>query len=341
MRQDSLLIDKGTELMTDSGGQASSQPHRLTPAEVLSWMPRDATPAQQDSVIQHYFKPADIHWSEQPETLRLPGQEWKKTFYDHVKSENYRDIYISKTNFQHSEVEANRAGKAGDPVPYTIAGDNLITGMLLAFFILTMVSLQKSRRMIGRQLKHFFFVEREGKTTVITETSSELRFQFFMGVQTCMLIAIICFLYVQQYVADVFIIEPYQVIGVLTAITAVYFLLKALLYGVVNWTFYESKKNEQWMKSFLFLVAAEGVALFPAVMVQAYFNLSFRTACIYTLLVVFLFKILTICRAYLIFLRQKNDYIQIFLYFCALEIVPLALLFGVSEQAVNFLKINF
>ncbi|MBQ9532345.1 MAG: DUF4271 domain-containing protein [Prevotella sp.] len=317
------------------------KPHKLTPAEVLSWMPRDATPAQLDSVIQHYFKPGEIHWSEQPETLRLPGQEWEKTFYDLIKSENYRDIYIAKTHFEHAEVEAKRTGRAGDPVPYTIAGDNIMTGLLLACFILALISFQKSRRMIERQLKYFFFVERAGKTTSITETSSELRSQFFMGLQTCLLVGIIYFFYVQHYVADLFVIEPYQVIGVLTAVTILYFAVKALLYALVNWTFFDSKKNEQWMKSFLFLTAAEGVVLFPLVMLQAYFNLSVRTACIYAILVVFLFKILAICKYYLIFFRQKKGFLQIILYLCALEIVPLALLFGVLELVVNNLKIIF
>ena len=41
----------------------------LTPKEVLKWLPTNATPAQQDSMIQAHIKPSEIHWSNMPDTL--------------------------------------------------------------------------------------------------------------------------------------------------------------------------------------------------------------------------------------------------------------------------------
>ena len=46
-----------------------------TPYQVLRLLPKDATPAQQDSAIQAWFEPGEIHYSERPDTLHLPGQE--------------------------------------------------------------------------------------------------------------------------------------------------------------------------------------------------------------------------------------------------------------------------
>ena len=56
MRQDS--ISAHTTAAVDDSGQVnvSAQPHVLTPKEVLSWLPKDATPAQQDSAIQRHIK---------------------------------------------------------------------------------------------------------------------------------------------------------------------------------------------------------------------------------------------------------------------------------------------
>ena len=278
---------------------------------------------------------------EQGDTLRLPGQEWETAFHNLVKAENNIDTCEAKTYFENTGTKDDRTGHAGDPVPYTLSGDNLITGLLLCCFLLTVVSFQKSKRMIERQLKHFFYADHSGKTTTITETSSELRFQVFMAFETCLLVGIISFFYAGHYVSDDFIIEPYQVIGVLTAVTTLYFLAKGLLYGVVNWTLYDSKKNEQWMKAYLFLTAAEGVALFPIVLLMAYFSLSVRTTCVYAIFVVILFKILAFCKYYIIFFRQKSGFLRIILYLCALEIVPMALLFEVLRLAVDYLIINF
>ena len=57
--------------------QHAGQP---TPHQVLSWLPRDATPEQQDSAIQMHIKPSEIHWSANPDTLHLPGQTKGKSF---------------------------------------------------------------------------------------------------------------------------------------------------------------------------------------------------------------------------------------------------------------------
>ncbi len=42
--------------------QAVKQKHssQLTPKQVLSWLPKNATPAQQDSMIRAHIKPCEI-----------------------------------------------------------------------------------------------------------------------------------------------------------------------------------------------------------------------------------------------------------------------------------------
>lgn len=52
----------------------------LTPRKVLSWLPRNATPAQQDSMIRAHIKPSEIRWSTMPDTLHLPGHPAGKSF---------------------------------------------------------------------------------------------------------------------------------------------------------------------------------------------------------------------------------------------------------------------
>lgn len=233
-----------------------------------------------------------------------------------------------------------RQGVAGDPVPYSIAKDNLITSILLVCFILAMVSIAKSGNFIQRQFKNFFHAQREG-TTTITETSSELRFQFFLLLQTSLLLALIFFFYTKSFVGESFTIPQYYIIGIYTGIITVYFFLKAVLYALVNWVFFDRKKNEQWMKSALFLVSTEGIALFPIVMLLVYFNFSIETTVIYSAFVVILGKVLSFYKTYLIFFRKNTAILQSFLYFCAFETMPLGALWGVLVLTDNYLKVNF
>jgi hypothetical protein len=109
----------------------------------------------------------------------------------------------------------------------------------------------------------------------------------------------------------------------------------------VGSVFFESKKIEQWSKSFLFLISAEGILLFPLVMLLSYFDLSMKSATIYALVVIILVKILTFYKTFLIFFQKKGRFLQNILYLCALEIVPLFLLGGALTLINSFLKVNF
>lgn len=312
----------------------------LTPKQVLSWLPKNATPAQQDSMVRAHIKPCEIHWSEMPDTLHLPGHQPGKSFRDVSLPQYYRESFFSKDSLFHPELKGGRLGVAGDPVPYTVAGDDFVTILLLFCFLIACVAFTKSRQFIIRQAKTFFRVPRFG-TTVITETSNELRFQLFLGLQTCLLIAIGYFMYSRASISDTFTIDQYQVISIYAGYAAAYFLLKALLYSITGWVFFDKKKNEQWMKAYLFLVSCEGVLLFPAIMLMTYFGFSIQAAVIYTLIVVGIIKILSFYKCFIIFFRRKGAFLQIILYFCALEVVPLFALWGGLVLISHYLKINF
>ena len=338
LEQDTLQVNTAS-VATDSTATAV-RPHEITPKEVLSWLPKTATPAQQDSAIQRHVKISEIHWSMQPDTLHMPGQPKGKSYRDASLPQYYRESFFSKDSLFHPELSGGRLGVAGDPIPYSIAGDNALTALLLACFVLAAFALATARDFIIRQAKSIFYVQ-HANTTEITETAGELWMQLLLMAQTCLLFSIVVFSYTRTYVSDTFVIEQYQLIGLYTAVTAAYFLLKMLLYWGVGKVFFESKKIEQWTKAFMFMVAAEGILLFPVVMLLAYFDLSIQHAAIYVGIVITFIKILSFFKTILIFFRKNGVFLQIILYLCALEIVPLALLLGCMGLINNILKVNF
>ena len=214
----------------------------LTPRKVLSWLPRNATPAQQDSMSRAHIKPREIRWSTMPDTLHLPGHPAGKSFRDVSLPQYYRESFFSKDSLFHPELRGGRMGVSGDPVPYSVSGDNFVTSLLLLCFVLACVAFAQSREFILRQLRKFFYTPRFG-TTEISETSTELRFQLFLVLQTCLLGAIGFFLYSRASISDTFTIEQYQVIAIYAGVVASYFLFKALLYSVVGWVFFDRKKK--------------------------------------------------------------------------------------------------
>lgn len=312
------------------------------PYQVLHELPKDATPAQQDSALQSVYTGAEFRRPAVPldSTSMLNRNNVSNKLEKVDLPQYYRQNFFSTDSLWHPELNGGRYGIAGDPVPYTIKSDNMITGLLLGCFILALIAFSKSRWFIMRQAKTFFRVQRSG-TTVMTETTNEFRFQFFLAAQTSLLLSLVTFFYAQERNSDTFLVSSqYQLIAMFFGVFAGYFMLKSILYTVVNWVFFTARQNASWMKSFLFTTSVEGVVMFPVVVSQAYFGLSMRHTILYVGAVVVLSRLLSLYKCFLIFFRQKGVYLQIILYFCALEIIPLLALCGTLSVLISYLNVN-
>ena len=338
------LQQEGAFGQEGGGVQGDSVVHHhttLTPAMVLSWLPRSATPAQQDSAIQAHIKPSEIRWSTRPDTLHLPGHDKGRSMLDVDLPQYYREGFFSKDSLFHPELPGGRYGVAGDPVPYTVQHDDVITSLLLLLFVLATIAFSNSRHFVVRQTKNFFSTNREGMTE-ITETAVEIRFQAFLTFLNSLLLSILFYFYTLNFIGETFLLDSqYHLIAIFLGLTVVYYLVKTLLYTIVNNVFFDGKKNRQWMKSFLFITSIEGVLLFPLVVVWTFFDISIQNAVFYVVIVISIVKILELFKCFLIFFRQNVVKLQIILYFCTLEIIPMVLLWGALVFMANSLKINF
>ncbi len=336
---DSITIQDTISSPPSQGGTGGGS--FITPAMVLSWLPRNATPAQQDSAIQSRFKPKAIRWSNRPDTLHLPGHDKGHNLLDTKLPQYYREGFFSKDSLFHPELPGGRYGIAGDPIPYTVHGDNFITSLLLICFIMATISFANARTFIVRQLKSLFYLPHEG-TSEINETANELRFQFLLVFLASVLIALLFYFYTINTYGDTFVLKSqYHLIGIYLAMVIAYLAVKTFLYFVVNNTFFDGKRSGQWTKVFFFITALEGVVLFPAVILHAYFNMGIRNTIIYIGFALLFIKFLTFYKSYIIFFRQNVVKLQIILYFCTLEIIPLLALGGAMVLTANSLKINF
>lgn len=336
-----IVTDSIQQQHTAVGGDSAVTTYRpLTPAQVLSWLPRNATPAQQDSAIQSRFKPGEIRWSERPDTLHLPGHDRGRSALDVNLPQYYREGFFSKDTLFHPELRGGRNGVAGDPVPYTVHSDNLLTGLLLFCLIVAVIAFSSVKDFLLRQIKSFFYFSHETASDM-SETAIELRFQFFLVMLAGLLISLLFYFYTLYYIGETFILRsPYYLILIYWGIMLAYFLLKSLLYTVVNAVLFDGKRNKQWMRSLLFITSAEGILMFPIMMVKGYFDISTESAGIYVIIVLSIIKILTIFKSYIIFFSRNVVKLQIILYFCALEMVPLLFLWSILNATANMLKIN-
>ncbi len=338
MQQDSIA-----NVSTDISGSDSAvvKHHPLTPAQVLSWLPRNATPAQQDSAIQSHFHPGEIHWSEHPDTLHLPGHPPGVDLMKAEIPQYYREGFFSKDSLFHPELQGGRIGVAGDPVPYRVHNDNVITSLLLACFLVSIYLFANARLFFVKEAKNFFYTPREERTD-FSETGNELRYQVFLVGITSLLISLLFYFYTLYYIGETFILQSqYTLIAIYFVIVIIYVGVKMGLYTFVNLVFFNGKRNQQWLKSFLFIITLEGVLLFPAVLLGGYYEMDIHNVTTYVIISILFVKLLTIYKCFIIFFRPNVVSLQIILYFCTLEIVPVLALWGVLVMTANNLKINF
>ena len=338
MQQDSIA-----NVSTDISGSDSAvvKHHPLTPAQVLSWLPRNATPAQQDSAIQSRFHPGEIHWSEHPDTLHLPGHPPGVDLMKAEIPQYYREGFFSKDSLFHPELQGGRIGVAGDPVPYRVHNDNVITSLLLACFLVSIYLFANARQFFIKEAKNFFYTPREDRTD-FSETGNELRYQVFLVGITSLLISLLFYFHTLYYIGETFILQSqYTLIAIYFVIVIIYVGVKMGLYTFVNLVFFNGKRNQQWLKSFLFIITLEGVLLFPAVLLGGYYEMDIHNVTTYVIISILFVKLLTIYKCFIIFFRPNVVSLQIILYFCTLEIVPVLALWGVLVMTANNLKINF
>ena len=169
-----------------------------------------------------------------------------------------------------------------------------------------------------------------------------MRFQTILIAQTSLLGSILYYLFARDFGGGRLSNDTQLgAIGCFFGVFVVYFLFKYLVYGFVNWVFFDRKNNGQWRRTQVFLSSLEGVLLFPIVLLLVYFSLSLHAALIYTLIVMLCIKMLAFYKSYSIFFKRMGASLQIILYFCALELMPLMVLWGVLFITDNYLIINF
>lgn len=248
--------------------------------------------------------------------------------------------YFAGDSLLHPEAPYVPQGVSGVPAHDTLAGGDIVVGALLLCVVMTALAVSHSRHFIVRQIKELFYTGRRSDNDA-TETAPEVRAQLCIVLGTCLQLAVFAWFYAVRYIGgDYRLPSPYWLIAIFAGLTLAYYIVKAVLYLAVNATFFGRRAAAAWSRSLLFLTSVEGVLTLPAVLVMTCFDVSLRTMTIYILGVLALVRLMTLYKAKIIFFRRFGLFLQNFLYFCTLEIVPLLALWAVMTAVATQLRIT-
>ena len=298
---------------------------KFNPKKIIESLPADATPAQQDSAIQAMLPPRPTVRSARPDTLNLPG--WQipsaKTALS-VQDIRYDENFFSTSPYYHAEINIDPAGMDADPLPYLLRHDDWVTGILLCCFLVVMTIFANSKKFIKQRLQDFFLNRMDKEKLFSIETGREMRHAIFLYLQSGLLVSLFFFDYTQT-TRDLFMSPVYShiLLGIYVLISWIYLGLKQLFYAFVNWIFFDKERRSTWLKSYSFLVSAEGVLLFPLALITVFFNLPTYSVILCLCLLLGFIRLLLFYKTFCIFFPKFHGFLHLIVYFCALEMLPL------------------
>lgn len=316
----------------------------LTPAQIIARLPKDATEEQKDSAIQANFIPKRTFVCERPDTLHLPGMPAPKPFIKNVVPDNLGEFDIQEHPALKMYPMSESLGKMAMPRPYAIGRDSVAISILIATLLIVMVIFSRSFSFMSRESKRFFYSPKNERTNV-SVTNTERHLQFFMMLLTSASIAFIIFFYIVGYSHALpqmsFTEGGIRFVAIYTACAISYFILQSIIYVIVNWVFFQPMQRMLWRQTKNYLVSVEGLLLFPVVLLQIFAHIEEMPVLYYALTVIIIAKLMAFYKCFAIFFKRNSLFLQFFLYFCALEIMPLIGFVALTTSLTGFLKIEY
>ena len=224
--------------------------------------------------------------------------------------------------------------------PYSMTNDNAV----MMIFVLNIIGVAYVFLMNGsgifERLKCMFYYE--SKSTPFNNRTHITRI--------CNILLYIQTLFYSTIIVSGFALEsnrynygatilPYM--GIVAAMFAAVLLFKYLSYNAVNAILFDKHKRTAWNSFYFFTIKLLGFTLTPAVIAILFMpGISFTFVKIYLLIVLIAYVYTVLNGLIKIIFAQRRNFLDIFLYLCALEFLPMGIVWKFILQASAFLTIK-
>lgn len=228
-------------------------------------------------------------------------------------------------------------GVSGEPVPDLLSTDSTMNLMMLGCLVFLIVALTRSREFYIRQLSGFFYVAHAEELG--HRTTQENLLQLAIIVTGCLSLAVATFIPALTILdPDAYFPDKPTAILLFALFFLLFFLSKVSIQYVVNMVFFGKRRATFFIQVQMLITACSSMLVFPIAFLVVYLPISTEISALGLVFVLVLNKILAFYKIWNIFFRQNGLFLQIILYFCTLEIAPLAAAGGIWLSIFNGLK---
>ena len=236
--------------------------------------------------------------------------------------------------------EISMEGMIGEPLPYLLRTDGMVTCILFCCMVLLSYVLAKGNKYLYHQLKSFA-TSRERASMFDEVTVSDIRYTALLLFHSCLLIGFCIYYFLSATSPDLFFVTSHgYLLASIVGGISVFLLLKYLLYSFVNWVFFQKARNLLWVSAYLNVIVWIGLFLFPVILLVVYFGLSLHTAAYLVGAIIIFAKIALFYKCFSNFFGNIHGLVHLILYFCALEILPDLIMWKGIETVSNNLILN-
>lgn len=263
----------------------------------------------------------------------LPVEQSVEQWCDSILSvrilEN-QSTFFSDSPFFHPEVSPELLGKMGEYLPHWFRMDDALSLFLLLVLFLSVLLLAGTKRLMIHQIKRFFAPMRDQANLFDGDTKGERRCQRLLTGLNILLPALLLCTYVVCQ-DSLFSTESYSYLFLAVSMLffGLYYFLKLSITSVVDWTFFDKKQRVACSEVRRLLYAIQGIGFFPLLFLPIYFECSVRELLLYLFILVVFVKILLLYKYWTIFFSKTYGLLHFIAYFCALEIIPVLVLWRI------------
>lgn len=228
----------------------------------------------------------------------------------------------------------------GAPIPYHIGNDNLF----LLLFIMNILGMSYLFLTCGNNLlertKSLFYYKKQSNPYG-NRINIGLVGNIFLYAQDIFCFVIITFGYLQYNGENNFGQKSHIAIAAFATLLTAFLLAKWAIYEIVNTILFTRKQAREWRLSYFFTTQLTGFILFPlATAIIFWPTIPEYIYWGYLIFVAILYLYMLFIRCFNIVFAEKCNYFDIFLYLCAIELLPLGLLCKAILVTNSFLTIK-
>lgn len=235
---------------------------------------------------------------------------------------------------------ADCSGMQGEPLPYLLRSDAIVACLIVLCFILYAYSFSRGKKFILQRLKNLF--QYKERASLFDETvGAGGQYISALVLVTSILSGVAVYSYVAYTNPLLLQLVSHSVLlGIYIVFILLYVVCKWCAYNFINWIFFNREKNGLWMQAYWGLMSGCSLILIPVVLLIVYLNLDFDTSKLLLLTTLIFAKLLLFFKCIRNFFYQIYGFLHFIVYFCALEVMPLVLLWKGIAYLNDVLLLN-